>query len=111
MTALKNMLNESVRENNVRESVREVNVTSISNTESKKVDRTDFETSSAEKIERAFSPPQESNDSSWNGFSTDPLGNITLKLETSLSSWKYCCQFGINSNHRNVSKLIVTFPS
>ena len=92
MTALKNMLNESVRESNVRESnvresvrenVREVNVTSISNTESKRVDRTDFETSSAEKIERAFSPPQESNDSSWNGFSTDPLGNITLKLETS----------------------------
>ena len=107
MTALKNMLNESVRESNVRE----VNVTSISNTESKKVDRTDFETSSAEKIERAFSPPQESNDSSWNGFSKDPLGNITLKLETSLSSWKYCCQFGINSNHRNVSKLIVTFQS
>ena len=76
MTALKNMLNESVRESNVRESVqenvREVNVTSISNTESKRVDRvqTDFETSSAEKIERAFSPPQESNDSSWNGFSS-----------------------------------------
>ena len=90
MTALKNMLNESVRESNVRESVREVNVTSISNTESKRVDRvqTDFETSSAEKIERAFSPPQESNDSSWNGFSMAPLGNITLKLETSLLTWK-----------------------
>ena len=92
MTALKNMLNESVRESNVRESVREnvreVNVTSISNTESKKVDRTDFETSSAEKIERAFSPPQESNDSSWNGFSTDPLGNNNMRLETSLLTWK-----------------------
>ena len=94
MTALKNMLNESVRESNVREnnvlesnvreSVREVNVTPISNTESKKVDRSDFETSSAEKIERAFSPPQESNDSSWNGFSTEPLGNNTMKFETSL---------------------------
>jgi len=90
MTALKNMLNESVRESNVRESVREVNVTSISNTESKRVDRvqTDFETSSAEKIERAFSPPQESNDSSWNGFSTEPLGNNTMKFETSLLTWK-----------------------
>ena len=70
------MLNESVRENNVRQkSVHEiqsdrVNVTSISNTESRKADRVlDFETTSAEKIERAFSPPQESNDSSWNGFS------------------------------------------
>lgn len=84
------MLNESVRESNVRESVREVNVTSISNTESKRVDRvqTDFETSSAEKIERAFSPPQESNDSSWNGFSTEPLGNNTMKFETSLLTWK-----------------------
>ena len=87
------MLNESVRESNVRESVREnvrenvreVNVTSISNTESKRVDRvqTDFETSSAEKIERAFSPPQESNDSSWNGFSMDPLGNNNIRLTTS----------------------------
>ena len=84
MTALKNMLNESVRDNNVRQNnarennarennVREiqsdrpqVNVTSMSNTESKK-SVLDFETSSAEKIERAFSPPQESNDS-WNGF-------------------------------------------
>ena len=84
------MLNESVRESNVRESVREVNVTSISNTESKRVDRvqTDFETSSAEKIERAFSPPQESNDSSWNGFSTKPLGNNTMKFETSLLTWR-----------------------
>ena len=94
MTALKNMLNESVRESNVRESVqenvREVNVTSISNTESKRVDRvqTDFETSSAEKIERAFSPPQESNDSSWNGFSTCPLGNNNMRLQTSLLTWK-----------------------
>ena len=77
MTALKNMLNESVRENNVRQNnVHEiqsdrVNVTSISNTESRKADRVlDFETTSAEKIERAFSPPQESNDSSWNGFSS-----------------------------------------
>ena len=78
------MLNESVRDNNVRQNnarennarennVREiqsdrpqVNVTSMSNTESKK-SVLDFETSSAEKIERAFSPPQESNDS-WNGF-------------------------------------------
>ena len=84
MTALKNMLNESVRDNNVRQNnarennarennVREiqsdrpqVNVTSMSNTESKK-SVLDFEISSAEKIERAFSPPQESNDS-WNGF-------------------------------------------
>ena len=79
MTALKNMLNESVRDKNVRQNnarennVREiqsdrpqVNVTSISNTESKR-SVLDFETSSAEKIERAFSPPQESNDS-WNGF-------------------------------------------
>ena len=98
------MLNESVRESNVRESVREnvresvrenirenvreVNVTSISNTESKRVDRTDFETSSAEKIERAFSPPQESNDSSWNGFLMDQLGNNNIKLETSLLTWK-----------------------
>ena len=88
------MLNESVRESNVRESVqenvREVNVTSISNTESKRVDRvqTDFETSSAEKIERAFSPPQESNDSSWNGFSTCPLGNNNMRLQTSLLTWK-----------------------
>ena len=86
MTALKNMLNESVRESNVRESVREVNVTSISNTESKRLDRvqTDFETSSAEKIERAFSPPQESNDSSWNGFSVEHR----MKFETSLLTWK-----------------------
>ena len=78
------MLNESVRDNNVRQNnarennarennVREiqsdrpqVNVTSMSNTESKK-SVLDFETSSVEKIERAFSPPQESNDS-WNGF-------------------------------------------
>ena len=73
MTALKNMLNESVRDNVCQNNVREiqsdrpqVNVTSISNTESKK-SVLDFETSSAEKIERAFSPPQESNDS-WNGF-------------------------------------------
>ena len=80
------MLNESVRESNVRESVREVNVTSISNTESKRLDRvqTDFETSSAEKIERAFSPPQESNDSSWNGFSAEHR----MKFETSLLTWK-----------------------